>query len=128
MVIGTGRSYPYEAKPVPSGQDTEDPHSYKAHADHMFQYAARYGYQKVADMNLKLATNQNRESGLGYLKYLENWNEPDRTWGPPANHFSPEAYAAMGSADRDGHEGTMGSTFGIKNADPRNETGYGRTC
>jgi len=113
-----GDTYPYEAKPVSSGMDTEDPGSYKAHADHMFQYAARYGSQVVDDHLLKLAANQTRVSGLGYLQYLENWNEPDRWWGSADDHFSPEEYAAMGSADRDGHEGSMGFIYGIKNADP----------
>jgi hypothetical protein len=113
-----GSTYPYEGKPVPSGLDPEDPQSYKAHADHMFQFAARYGSQEVPDNMLKLATNQSRVSGLGYLKYLENWNEPDRTWGPPQNHFDAGEFAAMGSADRDGHEGQMGLNVGVKNADP----------
>jgi len=117
-LAGPGDTYPYEAKPVSSGMDTKDPDSYKAHADHMFQYAARYGSQVVDDHLLKLAANQKRVSGLAYLRYIENWNEPDRWWGSTDDHFSPEEYAAMGSADRDGHEGTMGFIYGIKNADP----------
>ena len=105
-------------KPVQEGLSTTDPHSYKEHADHLFQYAARYGSTQVADELLKLAENQPRVSGLGYIRYLENWNEPDGTWNGPDSEFSPEEVAAMGSADRDGHESSMGNTFGVKNADP----------
>ena len=113
-----GSSFPYENKPVGAGQDPLDPASYKAHADHLFQYAARYGSRQVPDSLLKIAGNQPRVSGLGYLRYLENWNEPDRWWGDASARFSAEEYAAMGSADRDGHEGTLGATCGMKNADP----------
>ena len=74
--------------------------------------------RQVADSLLKLSANQPRHSGLGTIRYLENWNEPDRWWGPAETRFSAEELAAMGSADRDGHEGKMGNTFGVKNADP----------
>jgi hypothetical protein len=105
-------------KPVPEGADPADPASYAAHADFMFQYMARYGRTKVPDEQLKLAPNQARVSGLGYLEYIENWNEPDGWWGGRSDYFSPYEYAAMSSADYDGHEGTMGHDKGIKNADP----------
>ena len=39
-------------------------------------------------------------------------------WGPVETRFSAEELAAMGSADRDGHQGKMGNTFGVKSADP----------
>jgi hypothetical protein len=116
--LNESNDFPSEQKPVRAGLSTTDPLSYKEHADHMFQYAARYGSQPVADSLLKLAANQPRHSGLGTIRYLENWNEPDRTWGPKENHFTPEDLAAMGSADRDGHLGIMGSAYGVKNADP----------
>jgi hypothetical protein len=35
-------------KPVAQGEDAASPSSYKAHADHLFQFAARYGSTKVA--------------------------------------------------------------------------------
>ncbi len=38
--------------------------------------------------------------------------------GSLETRFSAEELAAMGSADRDGHEGKMGNSFGAKNADP----------
>lgn len=106
------------AKPVPAGADPTYPASYAAHADFLYQYAARYGSNKVADEKLKLAPNQEKKSGLGYLEYYENWNEPDGWWGGRSDYFSPYEYAAMSSADYDGHESTMGEDKGIKNADP----------
>ncbi len=111
-------NFPAEQKPVRPGLSTTDPLSYKEHADHMFQYAARYGRREVDDTLLKLSANQPRHSGLGTIRYLENWNEPDRWWGPVETRFSAEELAAMGSADRDGHQGKLGNTFGVKNADP----------
>ncbi len=104
--------------PVKAGLNRNDAKSYPEHADHMFQYAARYGSTPVADKLLKLADNQPRKSGLNYLRYLENSNEPDRWWGTVDENFTAENLAAMGSADRDGNCGEMGATFGVKNADP----------
>ncbi len=106
--------------PVPANASTSTPASYAAHADEMFQYAARYGTVTVPDNLLKLASGQTRVSGLGLLKYIEDWNEEDAWWvlssGQPV--FSPDVYAAMASADCDGDQGRMGKTLGMKNADP----------
>jgi hypothetical protein len=61
----------------------------------------------------------NKQIGLGYVNYYENWNEPDMSWEPIGNgQFTGAAFAAMMSADYDGHMGTMGADAGIKNADP----------
>ncbi|MCF8428607.1 MAG: hypothetical protein K9G64_00635 [Bacteroidia bacterium] len=112
-------------KPVYLGNDPNNPLSYKAHADYLFQYAARYGSKKVADSLLRIyrerCGNQNEfqpiVSGLNLVKSIENWNEPDKWWHPNASYFSPFQFAAMCSADYDGHEGTMGKNVGVKNAD-----------
>ncbi|MBK8478725.1 MAG: hypothetical protein IPL39_21315 [Opitutaceae bacterium] len=72
----------------------------------------------MADGLLKLRVNQGRESGLGLLTYLENWNEQDKWWAGRESFFRPFEYAAMTSADWDGHEGALGPTVGIRNADP----------
>lgn len=106
-------------KPVAPGRDPEDPASYAAHADYLFQFAARYGSTKVDDALLKLREGQPRVSGLGLIRYLENWNEPDRTWDGRAAHFKPFELAAMSSADIDGHRGALGKTVGVRNADPK---------
>ncbi len=105
-------------KPLLPEDDPEDPRSYIAHADHMFQYAARYGSTEVADSLLKLADDQPRISGLGYLRYFENWNEQNIWWKYRAEYFTPYEFAAMSSADYDGHQQALGTTVGLKNADP----------
>ncbi|MBS2028658.1 MAG: hypothetical protein JST54_12200 [Deltaproteobacteria bacterium] len=106
--------------PVASGADPTQPASYVASADFLWQYAARYGQTQVSDSLLKLASGQTRSSGLGVLRYIENGNEPDNNWthadGSPL--FSAVDFAAKSSADYDGDQGRLGTTVGIKNADP----------
>ena len=104
-------------KPLLEGNDPTVPMSYIAHADHLFQYAARYGYNQVHDSLLKLADGQLNLSGLKYLKYYENWNEQNNWWNHRGEYFTPYEFAAMSSADYDGHLQELGSTVGIKNAD-----------
>ncbi|MEG1886542.1 MAG: fibronectin type III domain-containing protein, partial [Oscillospiraceae bacterium] len=87
-------------------------------ADAMYQYAARWGSTKVPDENLKLAKNQKKQSGMNLITTIEDWNEQDATWLMRRAYFTPFEYAAMCSADYDGHCGTMGKTVGAKNADP----------
>ncbi len=100
-------------------QDPEKPSSYYAHAASMFQHAARYGSNKNIDPALvKVAAGTTKEIGLGLVKYYENWNEPNATWEAPGNQFTAAQFAAMASADYDGHMGTMGPGVGVKNADP----------
>lgn len=108
-----------EAKPIAPGADPEDPKSYLLHAKHFFQYAARYGSVKVPDKLLDLAAGQPRRSGLGSLRYLEIWNEPDKTWEGREGRFNPFELAAMASADLDGDQGRMGSGIGVRAADPK---------
>lgn len=115
-------------KPINSNEDSTDPNSYLYHASTMFQYAARYGSNQVESSKLLLADNQEKVSGLGYIKYYENWNEPDKTWEGDKSYFSPDELAAMCSADYDGHEKTLGDTYGIKNADPNAKLVMGGVC
>jgi hypothetical protein len=100
--------------------DPEKPMSYLAHAQSMFQHAARYGYNKDIDPNLvRVFPSEKKEIGLGYVKYYENWNEPDASWEPLGNgQFTGAMFAAMLSADYDGHMSTLGADAGIKSADP----------
>lgn len=114
-----------EYKPVENGADTTNPESYKIHANVMFNYAARYGAVKVDESRLNLTSSTEVKSGLGYITYYENWNEPDKTWYGAEAYFSPQEFAAMCSADYDGHEGTLGDTYGIKQADPNAKLVYG---
>jgi hypothetical protein len=109
-------------KPVDEvNSSSTDPLSYHKKAHHMYQFAARYGSVAVADDKLTLAPNQPRNSGMNLIHYLEDWNEQNKNWEGKNAHFSPEEYAAMSSANYDGHEKKMSKgsgTFGIKNADP----------
>lgn len=108
----------YNVKPVFPDQDPTDPFSYEPHADHMFQYAARYGFTEVDPSLLKLREDQPVRSGLGLITYFENENEPNKNWFNRAQYYTPYEYAAMMSADYDGHMRLMGTTVGVKNADP----------
>lgn len=100
-------------------KDSEKASSYYAHGASMFQHAARYGSNKDIDPDLvKVASGTKKEIGLGLIEYYENWNEPNATWESAGNQFTAAQFAAMTSADYDGHMGTMGPGVGIKNADP----------
>lgn len=99
--------------PVQPGDDKTQAASYVAHGDAMFQIAARYGSTMVPDAQLKLKSGQTRSTGLGTVRYFEDFNEQDNVAA-----FTPDAFAAMASADYDGHQGSLGPTIGVKNADP----------
>lgn len=108
-------------KPVPPNKSTTDPTNYAAHADYLFQYVARYGSNSKIDhakLKVREDVNQATIAGLNYIKYYENWNEPNAWWLGKHWEFSAEEFAAMCSADYDGHMGTMGENVGLKNADP----------
>ncbi len=111
---------PGAVKPIPdnSGRPSEVASSYVEHADHMFQTVARYGSQAVDDSLLKLRSDNVRHTGLDYIRYYENWNEQNQWWKTRQEYFTPYEYAAMSSADADGHQGTMGNHLGVWNADP----------
>lgn len=118
-------------KPIPFGADPTLPSSYISHAAYLYHYAARYGSttfspaRQTSFITARLASNEVSLTGLGVVDFLENWNEPDLN-----NNFTAEEFAAMYSADYDGHAQTMGlmpdpdnpgqmiSTVGVKNADP----------
>lgn len=106
-------------KPVAIGLDAENPKTYADHADHFFQFAARYGSNKIPVELLKLGSDQQKLSGLNLIQYVENYNEQDKMWMGRLPRFHPYEYAAMSSADYDGHIGSMGKNVGIKNADPK---------
>ena len=109
------------------------------HADWLYHFTARYGNNVFTSNRAnqiifpKLHPNESLVTGLGQLQFIENWNEPDKWWflgSYPSTYFSPVEYAAMTSADFDGHMQTLSlipdpddgnvmiSTVGAKNADP----------
>lgn len=100
------------------GGDPNIPKSYQVMADYSFQYIARYGSKTVPDSLLRTTEASPKKSGMGLIRYFENWNEPNRWWGEPQGHFTPYQFAAYCSATYDGHMNQMGSGFGVKNADP----------
>ncbi len=106
------------AKPVTKSSDPLDPFSYEAHAGFLFQYGARYGQNKHKNEVLKLAGDQGKLTGMNLVRYYENWNEHDRWWMGRGEYFTPYEFAAMCSADYDGHKGAIGSNVGLKVADP----------
>jgi hypothetical protein len=106
-----------DEKPV-AGGDPAEPQSYIAHASYLFQFAARYGSTRCDETLLKLKPGQPVRTGLGLVRYIENWNEPDKWWKNRAAYFQPFELAAMCSADFDGHKGNLGPGVGVKNADP----------
>lgn len=115
--------FPANDKPTDQrSASTTDPNSYLARSHYLFQFAARYGSQWVDPSLLTLHPDQPKHSGLNLIRYVEDWNEQDRDWEGPNAQFSPEEYAAMLSADYDGHGRQLGEdnrdTYGIKNADP----------
>jgi len=115
-----------EAKAVPIGSSTYLPQSYAAHASFLYQYAARYGSTKIDKSILKIDTlSQIMATGLKTVNYIENWNEQDKWWRGEEAFYSPYEFAAMTSADYDGHLGSMGPTIGIKNADPNTKLAMG---
>ncbi len=108
-----------EEKPIADGADPTDPASYKEHAAHLYQFAARYGRRPASDDLLRLSPEQLRVSGLELVRFVEGWNEPDKTWRGRAAYFNPAELAAMCSADCDGHRGALGEAVGVKTADPQ---------
>lgn len=100
------------------GGDPGDPFSYELISDYSFQFVARYGHNEVADNLLRTTEASPKKSGLGLIRYFENWNEPNGWWGNPTEHFTPYQFAAFCSASYDGHLNQMGEGFGVKNADP----------
>ncbi|WP_144009566.1 hypothetical protein [Pedobacter nyackensis] len=98
----------------------DKPSSYKEIGKAGFQIAARYGRNRNIDKRLIQVPKESADPviGLGYVKYVESSNEPDKWWKGKDCEQTPEEYAAQLSAFYDGHKGTLGKGVGIKNADP----------
>lgn len=105
--------------PIPYGAKRDSPASYIEMAKAGFQFAARYGVNKNIDKKLISVPKEVEKPiiGLGYVKYIESSNEPDKWWRGVDCQQSPEEHAAQLSAFYDGHKGTLGKDVGVKTAD-----------
>jgi chitodextrinase len=126
-------SYPPELRdkentPLPFGADPARPDSYRLQARAAFQLAARYGRPNPAldpalvtvDARLRWPgdTPNTPRRGLDLIRYLECDNERDKWWKGRKAYQTAREYAANLSAFYDGHQGTLGPGYGVKNADP----------
>jgi len=84
-----------------------------------YQYHSNYLYSLV---NFFETEPPYPDVEMRAFDYIENWNEPDRSWLSGKNSvlgmLSPQEYAAQSSADFDGHCGQLGNQFGVKSANP----------
>ncbi|MFC2089885.1 T9SS type A sorting domain-containing protein [Bacteroidota bacterium] len=105
-------------RPVVNEEDPFVPNSYREIAEMMYQFVGRYGANKVDENTLFVNDGQVKKTGLNLITYYEDWNEQDKDWEGEKGEFQPGHYAAMASANADGHCGTMGPYYGMKQADP----------
>lgn len=120
-----------EFKPLGNGytnDQADDPFAYQAYAELLFQFAARYGSTAVDVGLLKVDSADTVRTGLGYIQWMEIWNEPDTWWRGELGYFDPEMLAAMISAAVDGHKGALGPGHGIRTADPNMKICMGGTA
>ena len=107
----------------------DDLHRWTYRAHMAYQFTARYGHNKVPINTLKVESNNEPKTGLGYVSVYEGPNEADRWWiGRDKADLTPEEFAAMMSAEYDGHMGTLseaGLKFGARTADPNIQVSMG---
>lgn len=118
--FSTTRHYRMEDRYIYPQYSSKDPMAYRFIAQFVFTLAARYGRSTGIDESLMAVDPTNLKlQGLDLVKYIEVENEPNRWWNPTSDtYYHPEQLAAMMSACYDGHMGTLGPGFGIKQADP----------
>ncbi len=110
----------FENQPIDNGYtfaQSNKPEAYTTYAKACFQIAARYGSTQVEETRLNLTDNQKPLSGLGYIDYLELWNEPNKWWEDEYANFTAEEFGAFLSACLDGNNGKI-KDAGILQADP----------
>jgi len=100
----------------------DDPNRWKYRAHLAYQFTARYGNTSVPLNTLVVHESNQKKTGLGYIYAYEGPNEADRWWiGRDKADLTPEEFAAMMSAEYDGHMETLsdgGLKFGARTADP----------
>lgn len=103
--------------PYSTGDGTQPAH-YAEHAEYMAQIAARWGRTKYSSSDSRIE-GPDKKTGLGYVDFLESYNEPDYWWWNPT--FPAYKYAQMLQADYSGYQVPTSSTrplIGAKKADP----------
>lgn len=103
--------------PIPTTSGTgSNASEYMERLEFIGQLVARYGSKKV---NTSLLETADKVSGLNYIKYYEDDNEPDYTWKSP--QWTAASYAKYCNAVHDGF-GVLTDTghplLGIKSVDP----------
>ena len=106
-ITGDVAEYAERKEWLPSRFDGTLPEHYREFSNACFQVAARYGRQQHPDNALQIDpsedwTNQGvnqKRSGLGLLKHIEIWNEPDKWWLRGGNnargYITPVQYGCM---------------------------------
>lgn len=95
--------------------DGTKPADYLDKLEFMGQLVARYGAQKIDNAKLETA---DKISGLNYIKYFEDDNEPDYWWETP--QWPAEKYAVYCNAVHDGYGVEPSAEYpllGIKSVD-----------
>jgi hypothetical protein len=98
-----------------SSGDGSQPADYLDKLEFMGQLVARYGAQKIDTAKLETA---DKVSGLNYIKYYEDDNEPDYWWENPL--WPAEKYAVWCNAVHDGYGVESSEDYpllGIKSVD-----------
>ncbi len=101
--------------PYGRNDGTKEEH-YRDKAEFIAQAVARYGSHKIVADKLQTA---DKLSGLGYIQYYEDENEPDQWWRQPT--WPPQLYAKYLNAVHDGWNVPPHPDYpliGIKNVDP----------
>lgn len=115
-----------ENNPLIYGRNLLYPASYIEQAKVAFQFAARYGKNKLVNPQLLRVNDTPRwtgdpinevKQGLGLIEYIECDNERDKWWKGRKAYQTGREYAANLSAFYDGHKNTLGPGVGVKNAD-----------
>ncbi len=108
-------SWAGEARGAYHTGDGSQPEHYLERLEFIGQLVARYGAQKVDDSLLETA---DKVSGLGYIKYYEDDNEPDYWWEDPL--WPAHKYAVYCNAVHDGYGVETSEDYpllGIKSVD-----------
>jgi hypothetical protein len=103
--------------PIPINSGTgANASDYLEKLEFMGQLVARYGSKKI---NISLLETADKATGLNYIKYYEDDNEPDYTWKTP--RWAAENYAKYCNAVHDGFGVSTDADhplLGIKSVDP----------